>query len=218
MAVATLFQVHLDSSDKLHVKWTQNLFRSKWMGNHLWTTLSSVSTSGMFKHFIGGLIITVTARSVCLLLFPGTVFLFSAQSCSRVLLPGLEAACSSRLTHFPSVPWVQKSHYTGTMGGERAVVSHSRWGDVLGRGKTTDKATYRHIPESTSFSHFISLALQKLQETAWFSFWLSAVLGAGSDSGLPRQGSFLSAGKIDQHLSLHTAVSQTPKGLFILWH
>lgn len=32
------------------------------MGNHLWTTLSSISTSRMFKHFIGGLVITVTIK------------------------------------------------------------------------------------------------------------------------------------------------------------
>lgn len=109
------------------------------MGCHLWTTLSSISTRGMFEHFIGGLVITVTARSVSLLLFP-VFFLSPELLCSRVLLPGLEAACSSRLTHFPSVPWVQESLCTVARGEERTIVSHSRWGNVLGRGITTGQS------------------------------------------------------------------------------
>lgn len=41
-------------------------------------------------------------------------------------------------------------------------------------------------------SYFISLALQKLQETAWFSSWVSAVLGAALTQGfLGRAPSFL---------------------------
>lgn len=110
------------------------------MGSHLWTTLSSVSTSGMFQLFIGGLVITATARSVCLLLFPGTEVFFSTQSYFKVLLPGLEAACRSRLTRFPSARWVQESHCTVARGGERAVVSRSRWGDDLERGITTGQS------------------------------------------------------------------------------
>lgn len=186
------------------------------MDNHLWTTLSSVSTSGMPKHFIGGLIITVTARSVCLLLFPGTEFFSSTQSCSRVFLPGLEADCRSRLTHFLSVPWVQESHCTVARGGEKAIVCHSRWGDVLGRGITRGQSYLHAHPRIDLFLSLYFTGSSKAAGNSLGFFLTLSCAWCSSDSGLPRQGSFLSAGKIDQHLSLHTAVSQTPKGLFIL--
>lgn len=186
------------------------------MGDHLWTTRSSISTPGMFKHFIGGLVLTVIARSVSLLLYPGNEFSLSAQSCSRVLLPGLEAACRSRLTHFPSVPWVQESHCTGARGGERAIVPHSRWGDVLGRGITTGQSYLPAHPRIDLIHSFYFTASSKAAGNSQVFFLSLSWARCSSDSGLPRQGSFLSAGKIDQRLSLHTAVSQTPKGLFIL--
>lgn len=188
------------------------------MGNHLWTTLSSISTSGMFKHFIRGLIVTATERSVSLLLFSGAEFSLSAQSCSRVLLPGLEAAFRIRLTHFPSVPWTQESHCTVARGWERAIVSQSRWGDVLGRGITTGQSYLPAHPRIDLVRSFYFTGSSKAAGNSLVFFLTLSCAWCSSDSGLPRQGSFLSAVKIDQRLSLHTAVSQTPKGPFILWH
>lgn len=150
-------------------------------------TLSLTSPTVMLKHFAGGLVTRATARPACLSLFPGTEFSFSAQRCSAVLLPCPEAGYRSGLTHFPAVPWVQeKSRCTEPRVDNGPLSLTAAGGNVLGKGITMGQGyTDPKIPELTSLSHYLSLAPQKLKQTARFSSWLTAVLGASSDSGLP---------------------------------
>lgn len=186
------------------------------MGNHLWTTLSSIGTSGMLKHFLGGLIIPVTARSVCLLLFPWTEGFFSQpRSAPESFCQVWRQPAGADWLTFPrslgcrslTAQWqgVRKGHCLS-----------SRWGHVLGRGNRTKLLTWYPRINLTLLFYFTGSS--KAAGNSLVFFLTLSCAWCSSDSGLPRQGSFLSAGKIDQHLSLHTAVSQTPKGLFILWH
>ena len=163
-------------------------------------TLSFTSTSVMFKHFAGGLVTTDTARPACSsLFFQGLSFLAQHRAAQRSFCHvqrqptgagWLTSLKSPGCRRSPAAQgrWADKGPLSLTAAGAGGRDGRTDM-DVLGKGITMGQGytdTYPHIPELTSLSHYLSLAPQKLKQTARFSSWLTAMLGVGSDSGLPR--------------------------------